>query len=223
MNMDVIEPSIRIIVMDNERVISFDDHGCYFLTLETVDLTDIFIRPVYKQIVVHTLNHYINSKGLIVYGWCLMPNKLYIICQVQKNVSFKELRKAFKQFTTEKVIEAVNNEPEERRQWLTEHFQKNYGFLGAQKKLEVWKREKEMLSIDLARPEIMAEHLELVHNIPVQERIVRYASDFIYSSAADYETGREGLVKIARLGAVEQALDDIENRKSVFKTKFNRR
>ncbi len=219
----VIESNVRIVVMDNERVISFDDHGCYFLTLETVDLTDIFIRPVYKQIIVHTLNHYISSKGLIVYGWCLMPNKLYIICQVQKNISFKDLRKAFKQFTTEKVIEAVYNEPEERRQWLIEHFQKNYGFLGAQKKLEVWKRVKEMLSIDLARPEIMAEHLELLHNIPVQERIVRYASDFIYSSASDYETGTEGLVKIARLSAVEQALDDIENRKSMFKTKFNRR
>ncbi|MGJ7032060.1 REP element-mobilizing transposase RayT [Niabella hirudinis] len=209
--------------MDNERVISFDDHGCYVLTLETVDLTDIFIRPVYKQIIVHTLNHYISSKGLVVYGWCLMPNKLHLICQVQKNIPFKELRKAFKAFTAEKVMEAVYNEPEERRDWLIDHFQRTFGFLGAQKKLELWKRVKEMLSIDLARPEIMAEHLELIHNIPVQERIVRYASDFIYSSAADYETGTEGLVKITRPSAVEQALDDIANRKSVFKTKFYRR
>ncbi|ANH82668.1 hypothetical protein A8C56_18315 [Niabella ginsenosidivorans] len=207
--------------MDAERVISFEDHGCYLITLETADLIDVFIRPVYKQIAVHSLNHYINTKGLIVYGWCLMSNKLYLVCQAHKNTSLKDIRKSFKQFTTEKIIEAVLNEPAERQQWLMEHFQKNSGFLKTHKKLEVWQPVRELVSLDLSRPESIAEHLELVHNIPVQQRIVRYASDFIYSSAFDYETGGEGLVKIMKLNGVVQALDDIENRKSTFKAKFS--
>ncbi|HEX7757463.1 MAG TPA: hypothetical protein VF421_19080 [Niabella sp.] len=210
-----------IVCMEAERVISFEDHGCYLATLETADLIDVFIRPVYKQIAVHSLNHYISTKGLIVYGWCLMSNKLYLACRAQKSTSFKEIRKSFKQFTAEKIIEAILNEPAERQQWLLEHFQKNSGFLKTHKKLEVWQPIKDLVNLDLARPENMAEHLELIHNIPVQQRIVRYASDFIYSSAYDYETGREGLVKITKPHAVIQALDDIENRKSIFKAKFN--
>ncbi|AHF17977.1 hypothetical protein [Niabella soli] len=209
--------------MNNERVIAMDEHGCYSLTLETADLIDIFIRPVYKQIAVHSLNYYINSKGLIVYGWCLMPNKLYMICKTQKNSSFGELRESFKEFTTEKVMEAVGDEPLERQEWLIEHFRKNTGLFKTFKKLAIWKQVKEMQVLDLNRPESIAEHLSLIHTIPVQQRIVRYPADFIYSSAFDYETGTEGLVKITRLPVVEAALDDIENRKSVFKTKFNRR
>ena len=54
---------------------------CYFITLNTVDWVDIFIRPVYKQVVVHTLNHFIESKGLIVYSWCLMTNHLHLLVQ----------------------------------------------------------------------------------------------------------------------------------------------
>lgn len=209
--------------MNKERVISMDDHGCYSLTLETADLIDIFIRPVYKQIAVHSLNYYISSKGLVVYGWCLMPNKLHIICQTQQNIGFGELRKSFKEFTTEKVVEAIAGEPLERQEWLIEHFRKNTGLFKMYRKPAIWKPVKEIQCLDLNRPESIAEHLALLHTIPVQQRIVRYAADFIYSSAFDYETGSEGLVKITRLPAVEAALDDIENRKSVFKTKFNRR
>lgn len=206
--------------MENENIISMDKNACCFVTLETVDLIDIFIRPVYKQIIVHTLNHFISSKGLVVYGWCLMPSKLYLVCQSQKNIDFKELRWEFKQFTSEKVMEAIGNEPKERQDWLKEHFVKSSGFLGSVKSFEVWKRVKELVSFDPSRPENMAEFLELLHNVPVQERIVRYASDYIYSSAMDYETGTVGLVKITMMSAVEAELSGMQNRKSFFKTNF---
>lgn len=208
--------------MKNERVIAMDDHGCYFLTLETVDLIDIFIRPMYKQIVVHTLNHYIDSKGLTVYAWCLMSSRLHIICQADKGRSLKEIRYGFKQFTTEKIIEAIGNEPAERREWLLKHFEKPSGFLGTNRKVELWRPVKEIVSIDLTRPDTAADHFELIHNMPVKERVVRYASDFLYSSAFDYETGSAGLINITRPATVEAALDELQNRKSIFKTKFGR-
>ena len=57
--------------------------ACYFITFNTVDRVDVFIRPVYKQVVVHTLNHFIDNKGLIVHAWCLMTNHLHLLVQAK--------------------------------------------------------------------------------------------------------------------------------------------
>lgn len=208
--------------MFDSKVISFDEHGCYFLTLETVDMVDVFTRPVYKQIVVHTLNHFIDNKGLIVYGWCLMTNRLYLVAQAQRHILLGDIRKGFKQFTSEKIIETIHTEPDERQGWMLQRFEKTTGLFHKQKKHECWKKIKEPVLVDMRKPEIMAEHLEFIHNAPVKERFVQYPADFYYSSARDYIDDVKGLVKIEKLTPVETALDDIENRKSSFKVKYNR-
>lgn len=208
--------------MFDKKVISIDEHGCYFLTLETVDMVDVFTKPVYKQIVVHTLNHFSDNKGLVVYGWCLMSNRLYLIAQAQRNVLLGDIRKGFKQFTSEKIIEAIHSEPAEKQSWMLQRFEKSTGIFSNQKKLECWKKIKELVQIDCNKPELMAEHLEFIHNAPVKERIVQYPVDYNYSSARDYVDGVSGLVKIVKPASVEQALDAIENRKSSFKVKYNR-
>lgn len=206
--------------MDTEKgVISMNEHGCYFLTLETVDMLDIFIRPVYKQIIIHTLNHFIDTKGFVVYGWCLTTNRLYLVCQAQKTMLLGDIRKSFKQFTSEKIIEAVHAEPMERQSWIIDHFEKTSGLFNTQKKMECWKKIKDPILIDMRTPENMAEHLELIHNIPVKERFVQFPSDYLYSSARDYES-TPGLVKVTKLSPVEQALNDIETRKSSFKSNY---
>lgn len=208
--------------MHGNKVISFDEHGCYFLTLETVDIVDVFTRPVYKQIVVHTLNHFIDNKGLIVYGWCLMTSRLYLIAQAEKNLLLGDIRKGFKQFTSEKIIETIHTEPAEKQNWMLPRFEKATGLFNKQKKHECWKKIKEPVLVDMRKPEMMAEHLEFIHNVPVKERFVQFPADFYYSSARDYIDGVKGLVKVTKLSAVEKALDDIENRKSGFKLKYNR-
>ena len=208
--------------MFDKKVISLDEHGCYFLTLETVDMVDVFTKPVYKQIVVHTLNHFIDTKGLIVYGWCLMTNRLHLVAQAQRNVLLGEIRKGFKQFTSEKIIEAVHSEPAEKQSWMLHRFERPAGLFNTQRRHECWKKIKEPVLVDVKRPDLMAEHLEFIHNAPVKERFVQYAADFYYSSARDYSDGVQGLVKITKLSTVEQALDAIENRKSSFKVKYNR-
>lgn len=206
--------------MYEERIISMSEHGCYFLTLETIDSVDIFIRPVYKQIVVHTLNHFIDTKGLIVYGWCLMTNRLYLVCQAQRNILLGDIRQSFKQFTTEKIIEAVQTEPDERKTWILERFEKHSGFFG--KTLQCWKKILNPLQLDLNKPETIAEQIDLIHQQPVKDRFVQYPVDFLYSSARDYE-GLPGLVKITKLARIEQELDTIQNMKSSFKTKYNQK
>ena len=56
-------------MLENEKSHE-QQYGSHFITLNVVDWVDIFIRPVYKQIIVHSLNHFIATKGLNVYAWC---------------------------------------------------------------------------------------------------------------------------------------------------------
>lgn len=203
-------------------MISFDEYGCNFLTLEIADMVDVFTKPVYKQIMAHTLNHFIDNKNLIVYGWCLMTNRIYLLAQAQRDIKLSDIRKDFEQFTSEKIIDAIQSEPQEKQEWMLPRFAKATSLFSTNKKYNCWKKLKDPVPVDARKPNMMAEHLESIHNVPVKERFVVYPTDYLYSSARDYTDGISGLVKITKLNAVEQALDAIENRKSGFKVKYNR-
>jgi REP element-mobilizing transposase RayT len=73
-----------------------EPQGCYLLTLNTIDRVDIFIRPFFKQIIVESLNYFIEKKGLVVYGWCLMTNHLHLIVQPKDGFDLSALIKDFK-------------------------------------------------------------------------------------------------------------------------------
>jgi putative transposase len=96
-----------------------EKEACYFITFQTVDWVDVFIRPVYKQVIVHTLNHFIESKGLIVYSWCLMTHHLHLLAQASpRGQVIAELEKEYKAFTTNKILEAIDTEPTMRKEWM---------------------------------------------------------------------------------------------------------
>ena len=193
------------------------DKGCYCFTIETIDTVDIFTRPMYKQLIVHSLNHFIDSKGLIVYGWSLMSNKLYMICQSAGNIPLKELRGQFIEFTSKKIVEAIKDDPSERNLWLLKHFERPAPFFDSGTSLSCWGDIKTTRQMDMQAPQGIAEQLEFMHSLPVKERIVQYAADYLYSSARDY-SGLPGLVKITKFVAVERALYEIESRKAGFRS-----
>ena len=51
----------------------------YFLTLTVVDWVDLFMRSIYKHIIVNSLKFCQEKKGLQLYAWVLMTNHLHII------------------------------------------------------------------------------------------------------------------------------------------------
>ncbi len=196
------------------------DSGCYCFTFETIDTVDVFTKTMYKQIIVHSLNHFIDSKGLIVYGWCLMSNKLYFIGQSLENISLEALRDEFVVFTCKKIVEAIKSDPSERNTWLLTHFEKTAAGDQSIAKQSCWGDISTTAQIDLKLPQSMAEQLEFIHGLPVKERVVQYSSDYIYSSSRDY-IGMPGLVKITKPATVESELYEIESRKNGFRTNYN--
>ena len=194
---------------------------CFFITINTVDWVDIFIRPVYKQVIVHTLNHFIEHKGLVVYAWCLMSNHLHLLIKPEEGSSVADIEKEYKNFTTEKILEAIDTEPQLRKSWMMERFEHFGNIFNGSKKYHVWQTCSNPIFLDMKKTDILLEHFDHIHQNPVRDRVVDTAAEYLYSSARDY-TGMKGLVHVTKLPAIEQQLAAAENMNGSFLVKYIR-
>jgi putative transposase len=179
--------------------------GCYFLTFNTVDWVDVFIRPVYKQIIVHSLNYFIDNKGLNVFAWCLMTNHLHLLVQARENGVIAEIENEYKSFTAKKILQDIDTEPDIRKTWMMNHFENFGNIFGLLKKFHVWQMSSSPVFIDMNKKDTLTEYAEFIHGNPVRDRIVDTASDYLYSSARDY-SGMKGLVHITKLAHIDEQM-----------------
>ena len=190
--------------MSHEDDTIIEQRACYYLTFHVVDGIDIFIRPVFKQIIVESLNHFREKKGLTVYAWCLMTNHLHLMAQAEQGYGLSLIANDFKKFTTKIILEDIDAEPEVRRNWIMKKFEEASATLKLIDKYQVWQSRINPIYIDLKDTEGMNDQLEHIHNNPVRERIVSTAEDYLHSSARDY-AGIKGLVNVSIPDIPEEA------------------
>jgi len=181
---------------ENESLL--EQHACYHLTFNVIDWTDIFIKPVFKQIIAESLNYFAAKKGLIIYGWCLMTNHLHVLARAREAHGLTLLANEFKKFTTRIILDDIDAESEVRRTWIMKKFNGTGRPLKLADKFQVWQSGFNPISIDLANSDAFFEQLEQIHGSPVRDRIVSRPEDYIYSSARDY-AGMKGLVNVTVL------------------------
>lgn len=181
---------------------SFEDqstsgqHSCQYLTFNVVEWIDIFVRPVFKQIIVESLNHFIEKKGLTVYAWCLMTNHLHLMAQTKQVSGLSTVADDFKKFTTKIILEDIVAEPEIRRKWVMKKFEEASTAMKLLDKFQVWQAPVNSVYIDLRDEDMVNEQIEYIHNNPVRDRIVSHPEDYLHSSARDY-VGLRGLVNVS--------------------------
>ena len=181
--------------MFHEEGTIIGQQACYFLTLTVVDWIDLFIRPVFKQVIVESLNYFIAKKGLMVYAWCLMTNHLHMMVQTKQGYGHSLISNDFKKFTTKIILEDISVEPELRRNWIMKKFEEASTSMKMLEKFQVWQTCINPVYIDLKKTWFVNEQLEFIHNNPVRDRIVTEPEDYLHSSARDY-ADMKGLVNI---------------------------
>jgi REP element-mobilizing transposase RayT len=181
--------------MSGDRYIITDQNSCYFLTFTVVDWVDVFIRPVYKQIIVDSLNFCIEKKGLTVFAWCLMTNHIHLIAEAKQGFKLSEIIRDFKKFTARAILDAIQNEPESRKDWMLYRFEFAGKFMKRIEKYHFWQDGNHAVYLDPHKPEMLLTWLNYTHNNPVRAGIVDNMEDYLYSSARDY-TGIKGLVNV---------------------------
>lgn len=73
--------------------------GIHFITFAVVEWIDVFTRKVYKDILIDSLKHCQNERGLILYSWCIMSNHVHLVISAKHNDTSDILRD-FKKFTS---------------------------------------------------------------------------------------------------------------------------
>ena len=107
---------------DNYKI--YDADKAYFVTLTVAGWIDVFTRKNHKQLLVESLKYCQQNKGLIIFGWCLMPSHLHMVAKAEVNNTLSDILRDFKKHTTKAIVKQIEDEPESRREWMLEQFAK---------------------------------------------------------------------------------------------------
>lgn len=101
----------------------YNPEGLYFVSFAVINWLDVFTRNEYKNIVLETLEFCMKNKGMKIYAWCIMTNHVHLIFSVDERSRPELVLGDFKRFTSRKITEAINTNPQEsRRDWLMAQF-----------------------------------------------------------------------------------------------------
>ncbi|MBN1186925.1 MAG: transposase [Bacteroidales bacterium] len=170
-----------------------DQNAIYFVSFAIIYWIDVFTRPVYRHLLVDSINYCIHNKGLIVYAWCIMTNHVHMIIGTDDK-KLQDIMRDLKGYTSRKLIKTIEeNFQESRREWMLKMMKKAGQMNGNNEKYQFWQQHNH--PIVLNNTDIFEQKLNYIHNNPVEEEIVENPEDYLYSSAKDY-ADEKGLVLV---------------------------
>jgi len=110
----------------------------YFITITVVGWVDIFTRVNQKYILINALQHCQQNKGLEIYAYCIMSSHIHLLCKGINSIILSDIMRDFKKFTSKKIIQTIIDEPESRREWMLNYFQKSCEHLKREQQHKVW-------------------------------------------------------------------------------------
>jgi REP element-mobilizing transposase RayT len=156
----------------------------YFVTITTVGWVDVFTRLSQKNNIIRALQYCQENKGLEIYGYCIMSSHIHLLCKATNGFILSDVMRDLKRFTSIKIIQTIQEEPESRREWMLEYFSKACEHLKKEQKYKVWQNGYHAEYIYSNK--FIRQKLNYIHNNPVKDRIVTLAEDYYFSSARNY-------------------------------------
>jgi putative transposase len=172
-----------------------DQEAVHFVTFTVIQWLDVFIRPEYRDIFLESIRYCQKHKGLEVYAYCIMTNHIHMIIARHGKQELEHVIRDIKKYTSSKIIEAVNNNPQEsRRELLMWLFEKAGTHNPHNTRYQFWQQHSH--PIELNTNEKLNQRLDYIHNNPVVAGWVRYPEDYLYSSAGNYAKLPENLLEV---------------------------
>jgi putative transposase len=171
-----------------------DQQGINFVTLTVVEWIDVFVRKKYKDIIIESLQHCQNHKGLIVHAFVIMTSHIHLIVSTKEGYELSNILRDIKKFTSTKILSEIKNGGfESRKEWLFHKFAYNGRISSGNRNYKFWQSDNH--PILLYNLHVIAQKVDYIHNNPVQEGWVLKPEDYIYSSASNYLIG-EGVLEL---------------------------
>jgi putative transposase len=81
-----------------------DLDNAYFVTHTVVDWIDVFTRKNHKQLMIDALSYCQKNKGLVIFGYCLMPGQLHMIAKAEGKYTLSDILRDLKKFTSKAIV-----------------------------------------------------------------------------------------------------------------------
>ncbi|QBA20492.1 transposase [Chryseobacterium indologenes] len=161
-----------------------EKEGAYFISFATIFWIDIFTRIEYFDIIIEALNYCRKNKGMIIFGYCIMPSHIHLIFRSEKGQP-SELIRDFKGFTAKKLLKAIEeNNQESRKEWLLWMFKKAGSQNSNIKKYQFWQQNNNPIEIWTLK--VFEQKLNYVHQNPVKAGFVMEPWEWKHSSTRIY-------------------------------------
>jgi len=159
--------------------------GLYFVSFATVYWIDIFTREKYLSILAQSIDYCRAKKSMEVYAYCFMPSHTHLVFR-SGNDDPSGLIRDFKKYTAKKVIQAIEDNPQEsRKEWLLWMFEKAGKKNATVTNRQFWQQHNK--PIELWTDKVIQQKIDYIHNNPVQSGFVTDPVDWKYSSARNYQ------------------------------------
>ncbi len=155
----------------------------HYLTLQIVQWADIFTRKKYRDIIIDSLLYCQQNKGLEIYAYVIMSNHMHLLAKSAQD-DLSGVIRDFKRHTSTKMLEAIQNNDESRKEWLLLIFK--YAAKGHKRNenYQVWTHENH--AEEIFSNSFIEQKIEYIHNNPVRAGLVAKPEDYLYSSARNY-------------------------------------
>ena len=166
----------------------------YFVTFTVVNWIDVFTTDAHRQIFVDSVKYCQQNKGLLVGAWCIMPNHIHLILSVRAGHNLSDCIRDLKSYTSRSIRKHMESREKESSY---KHMLSKFYWTGKNnvrnKDFQLWQQHNH--PIELCDNNRIETRLEYIHENPVKAGWVDNPSDWVYSSARDYD-GRKGLIDI---------------------------
>ncbi|MBC7948795.1 MAG: transposase [Chitinophagaceae bacterium] len=170
----------------------------HFITFAVVEWVDVFTRKEYSDIILNSIKHCQDEKGLLLNSWCIMSNHLHLIGSA-KNKNLSDILRDFKKFTSKEIVKAIEVNPKESRgDWMLRIFREEGQRNSRNVSYQFWRQENH--PIELYSSAFIFQKMNYIHNNPVEAGIVERPEHYLYTSAKDYYFSRKcGLLDLVFL------------------------
>ena len=163
----------------------------------------MFTRKRYRDIVLESLRYCQRHKGLHVNAYVVMSNHLHLVvwAEEKSKVRLSNIIRDFKRYTANQIYQAIQEEPESRREWLLYLFRYFARKHHPNQHFHFWQNDNH--PIRLWSSKVTLQKLTYLHKNPVRAGLVEHPASYWYSSARNY-SGLPGLLDVELLDIAYQ-------------------
>ena len=159
----------------------------YFVTFTVVEWLNVFTKPEYMEILKDSLDYCRKEKGMKLYGYVFMTNHIHLVISTEKeDTKLWEIIRDFKKYTAQKVIQKVKEI--ENRDWILNIMKEEGAKRSTNTQYQFWIQDD--YAEEIQSDEFFYQKINYIHDNPVRAKIVINQSDYVWSSAKEYEEGR---------------------------------